>query len=322
MVPVILGSCVPGRSLTIEKLSPAEVTLPSSISSVLVLNASYYPSADTLAFNYVRELKPDEQYIVDTLVNSNVFNGLFSILDSSPATYLNESPYYESRGSGPENFLKPLSEESIQYLCDSFQVDGIISFEYYAFDPDIKNSFYSGEDFLGSMATLSLKRYLLWRIYEYNEGLIKEEFMQDTLIWYGYGTNSSNARDDLPELSAAVREAFWFAGYEYGKSISPFWTDEKRSYFNFPNKKGVDISQSPDELKKLAYARRKNRAYRASYNLAVFYERSDELAEAMIWINRAVFLRPDAGVALYYKRQLEKRQIDARKLDEQIVPAS
>lgn len=319
LTSVLLGSCVPGKTLTIEKLTPAEITLPDNIRNVLVLNASYYPSLDTLAFNYVSELKPEDQFIVDTLVNNNVFNGLFSILDASPASYLNDSPYFEARGTEKESFLKPLSGESIQYLCDSFQVDGIISFEYYAFDPDVRNEFYSGEDYYGTMATLSIKRYLLWRIYEYNEGLIKENFMQDTLNWYGYGVGNE-ARKDLPELADAVREAFWYAGYEFGKSISPSWENEKRYYFEFRNKKGEDISQGPDELKEYALTGRKNKAYQASYNLAVFHERSDELEEAMTWINRAIFLRPDAAVALYYKRQLEKRLKESKKLDQQMSP--
>ncbi len=313
-------SCIPSRVLTIEKLDPAEMNIPAGLNSVLVLNASFYPSADTMAFNYAAKLKSNEQYIVDTLVNNSVFNGLFSILDSSPATYLNNASYYEARGEDREEILKPLSSESIYYLCDSFNVDGIIALEYWAFNPDIESNFYSDGDFFGTRASLSLNRYLLWRVYDREEGLVNEKFLHDTLTWYGYGTFSKDARDDLPELADALREAFWYAGYGFGKSISPSWEEENRSYFEIRNKKGEDISLNSGELKALASEGKKNKAYKASYNLAVFYEQNDDLEEAMTWINRAVYLRPEAEIALYYKHRLEKRISDAKALNEQLLP--
>ncbi|MBE0653254.1 MAG: hypothetical protein IH594_05625, partial [Bacteroidales bacterium] len=61
-----LGSCIPGKMLTFEALTPAEYTFPPETEGVLVFNSSYIPSVDTSSFNILNRLAdPEEQFIVD-----------------------------------------------------------------------------------------------------------------------------------------------------------------------------------------------------------------------------------------------------------------
>ena len=320
-VLMILSGCIPGKVLTLETLQPAEISFPEDINSVLVFNFAYPPSADTSSFNELSKLGPKEQFFIDTIVIRNVFNGLFSVLDNSPASFLNNAPYYEIRPVDTTAFLKPLAASAIEELCDSFHVDAIISFEYYGASVDVKtysSIVYDDEYEYVRVADEAMYRVMLWRIYERNRGIINEKFMKDTLYWSGYGYNDAEAKEDLPEIGDLFREAFWYGGYKYGSLISPNWDESRRAYYDIRDDKGDSISLNPSKLLDIAESNRKGRAYRASYNLALYYEMNDSIDQAMKWIDQAAELRPDAAYAEYYRQILKNRQKALGELEKQV----
>ncbi len=321
LVLVFLAGCIPGKVTTFQALQPAKFTFPQDVRRVLVFNFAYPPSFDTSSFNELPQLKPREQFFVDTIVINNTFNGLFSVLDNSPATFLNNSPYYELRPEDTVAFLKPLAQTSIDHLCDTFNVDAVISFEYYGLSVDTRtfNTLaYDNGYYYVTEADQAMVRVMLWRIYDRNEGMINEKRMQDTLYWSAYGYDDSDARSNLPDIGDILREAFWYGGSKYGSLISPSWEDTRRSYFDLTNNRGKNISLSEPALKEVVENGKKIKAYKASYNLALYYEMNDSINAAVTWIDRALQFRPEAGVAKYYKSELEKREKTEKELNKQL----
>ena len=321
IVVLAFPGCLPVKNISFETLLPAEISLPSDIHRMLVFNYAYYPSQDTSTFNELRNLDPNEMYVVDTIVIDNVFNGLFSALDNSAANYLHDAPYYELRPTDTIAFLKPLSRESVGFLCDSFGVDGIISFDYYAVSMDTEThaSMSFDEDLnLVSVANLGMIRVMLFRIYDRKTGLLNEKWMRDTLYWSAYGDEDWEALSNLPGVSDALREAFWYGGNKFGLMISPSWDQVERAYFSLNNRQGYDIALNETRLKDIAKENRHYKAYKAAYNLALYYEMNDSIDAAVHWINQAVKIRPEAEVAKYYQTILLKRQKAVAKLREQM----
>ncbi len=313
--------CIPGKYMTIETLNPASFTFPEDVKHVMVFNFAYLPSSDTSSFNEAAQLEPREQYFVDTTVVNNVFNGLFSVLDNSPAAYLNNAPYYESRSEDTVDFLQPMEQSAIEFLCDSFNVDAVISFEYYGLSVDTKTYntvVFDDEYSFVTAADRGMVRKMLWRIYDKKQGLINEKMMQDTLYWSAYGDNEEDARDNLPGIGDELREAFWYGGYNYGTEISPTWSDSRRSYFEINDRKGSDISLNEEKLREIAAGKGRIRVYKAAYNLAVYNEMNDSIFSAVNWINKALQIRPDAGVARYYQEELKKREATHSELEKQL----
>lgn len=313
--------CIPGKVISFEALKPAEYTFPEDVKHVLVFNFAYPPSVDTSSFNELPQLNPSEQFFVDTIVIKNVFNGLYSVLDNSPAAYLNNAPYYELRPQDTVAFLEPLAQSSIDHLCDTFNVDAIISFEYYGLSVDTKTYntvAYDDGYYTVTAADQAMMRVMLWRIYDRKLGLINEKRMQDTLYWSAYGIDDSDARSNLPDVGDLLREAFWYGGNKYGSEISPSWEDTKRSYFELTNRKGNTISLVEPELKEIALGDRKIKAYKAAYNLSLYYEMHDSIDAAVNWIDKALEYRPEAGVAKYYQSILQKREKSVMELKKQL----
>jgi tetratricopeptide (TPR) repeat protein len=303
---------VPGKEIVFETLTPAEYGLPAGTDTTVVLNSSYTPQYDTLDFNVLRNLAEDEQFIIDTLIINNIFNGFFYVADQSPVDGLRNSIYVEERGEDTINFLSPLSNSSIDFLLNEFEADAVISLEYYGMDYDYYHQ--SGE--FEDVAYLLLDRFLLWRIYA-DEGLIKEFNMRDTLYYSGYGVNREDAINSLPDITDVVRESFWFAGEKFAAQLSPDWEKTRRSYFWLTDE-GKDRSLDPTYLREIAADKQGLSAYKAYFNLSIYSEREGEIEKALEYMNKALEIRPNAALAKFYKKRLKEKVEQFQRLKQQL----
>lgn len=309
---IVFSSCVPGKELVFESLTPAEYTLPVNTEKIIVFNSSYTPEFDTMDFNVLRRLEEDEQFIIDTLIINNIFNGFFYVADQSPVQGLRNSVYVEERSDDSINFLKYLSNESIRFLLEEFEADVVISMEYYGMNYDY---FTQAEEF-EQQAFLLLDRALLWRLYT-DTGMVKEVNMRDTLYWTAYGVNRKDAIENLPDLTKVIKETFWFAGESFASKLSPSWEETRRSYFLLTDQ-GTDQSLDPAYLREVATDNNKIRAYKAYFNLSIYHEKQGEIEKALEYMNAALEIRPGAALARFYRKKLVGKMEEFGKLKKQI----
>ena len=305
----ISNACLPTRQVQFESVFTPESSLLAGEGDILVCNLSYYPESDKSDGNDLRRLAPEEQEILDTMINHSIFDGLFSVFMDSPKKTLREASYFESRTKDTTGFLQPLSNESVHTLCKQNNVSYLIVFEYYSFATSLSWSYTFSYD--GYLATQELRRKLLWRIYDSEKGLINEEIQSDTLYIERSAESVDYATQRLPLITDLIKEVYWDAGAEYAKKVSPYWDVITRNYYAIYNKEGVDISQNAGELIKVASeSKKKYRTYMAYYNLAVLDEKSGETGKAKEHIIKALHLRPNSSYAAYYLNQLKQRDKD------------
>jgi hypothetical protein len=295
LVLLLVVSCSPTSWLKLDIISPAEFTFPDT-GKITILNASYLPSVLKNKSNLITQIPENEQYIFDTLIITNLFNGLFSVLNESPNEYLRNADYEEIRTIDTSNFSGPLANAGVDYLCKSLDTRFLVSFEYYEFNRS-ESKEVDGEYW---QKNLEIPYKVIWRIYNIDGVLLHQFFDTDTYYW----VENYNAYP-LPELPDALREVFFATGEKFAKRISPYWITISRAYYLL-SKAGNDISLDRDQLLILKDGKRKKQAFKACYNLAILSESEDKLQEAIDWLNKANEIYPWEEVIILRKK-LEKR---------------
>jgi hypothetical protein len=301
-------SCAPTSWLKLDIIHPAEFTFPDT-GKIVILNATYLPSVIKEKNNLIPKLTLKEKYIFDTLIISNIFDGFFSVTNASPNRYLQEADYEEVRTTDTSNFLNPISEEGIEYLCQNYNASYIIALEYFGFNKKESKDLYYYD---GWQRSMEVSCHLLWRIYQKDGSLIDQFPDVDTLYWV---ESIDTDYAPIPELPDATRETFFLAGEKYGQRISPYWSAAARQYYLI-SKAGEDISLDRDRLLELKTGGKQNLAYRCYYNLAIISESEDKLSEATAWLDSAKIIRPSEEVE-YYRKKLQKRIIIRDTIDRQ-----
>jgi tetratricopeptide (TPR) repeat protein len=301
----ILSSCLPTKQVKFESVFLPEYDILEINGDILVCNLSYFPDADRSADNDIGKLSPDEQEIIDTIINHNILNGLFSVFSDSPQEKIREALYFEARTRDTTSFLKPLSLESVNTICAENQVKYLIVFEYYSFSSSL-DWFYSYSD-LGYVVSQEVKRKLLWRIYKSDTGLLKEDWQSDTIYTERIAESIEYAKSELPQITELLKDLFWEAGVEYAKKISPYWDLITRSYYPLYAKSGADISEDFNSLLIVSKEGSKSRSFMAFYNMAVLAEKSGETKLAIENIKNALDIKPNSAYAKYYLTQILQR---------------
>lgn len=312
LILIVCFSCAPTNRLSLEVINPAFFAFPDT-GKIVVLNASYSPETKLDSNNLLTQLNQKERLIFDTLIITNTFNGLFSILNQSPSKDLLNSEYQEIRTMDTTNFLSPISESGIQYLSEIYNASYFIVLEYFDFNRVSKKQVYN-YDYEWWEYKLEVSNKLVWRIYDKN-GLVLDHFVDiDTLYWY----ENIDSKAPLPELPDAVREAFYISGENYGKRICPFWIEISRQYYLI-SKDGDDISLDKEALLLWKEGKNSRQQSKAFFNLAILAETEDNLDEALKWINNAYELNP-SELILNYKKKLVSRIEIRKKISLQASP--
>jgi len=300
---LISVSCAPTNWLNIDTINPATFTFPDT-GKIVILNASYLPEVNQTKTNLITKFTPKEQLIYDTIIITHIFNGLFSVLNESTNFYIQEADYQEIRTRDTSNFLNPISAKGIDFLCNTYDGSFIVALEYFDFNRVAQKNILS----YGSwQSNLEVSRRLVWRIYNKTGEILDQYIDTDTLYWY----ENIETTEPLPELTDAVREAFYFAGDLYAKRISTYWTELSRQYFLI-SINGEDVSLEREQLIALKDNKKKRQAFKARYNLAVLSESEDKLEEANSWLKEAYKIIQLEEV-VYYQKKLETR-LETRKI--------
>ncbi len=302
---ILTSSCSPTNWLRVDVIVPAEYTFPDT-GKIVVLNTSYLPEVMYGKASMMADMTSAEKLIFDTLITTNLFNGFFSVLNESPNENLRNSEYIELRESDTINFLHPKEAKKIEDLCTSLDAKYIIAMEYYGFK---SKRVQDVSEWSGWEINLDVSFLATWRIYN-NKGEILDQVIEtDTLYWY----SNYDYYDPVPELPDAVREAFFIAGENYAKRISPFWRNIARSYYQIYSF-GNDISLDRGQLLELKTGGNRNQAFKACYNLAVVSESEDKLQEAIAWLKEAKTIK-ESEYTDFYMDKLQKRMEIREKLD-------
>jgi hypothetical protein len=334
VIMVAFYSCDTVKEISIEVLSPAEVTIPPDIQSVTFVNRSYAPwmakdREDTLR-------RPvDELFILDTLIGNKFFLGVLDALNSSPLFNIDELNIIQLRRNDPARFPDPLSDMELVSAADTIKSDAIICLEGYrikdtlAMDDNWGSYYYDEEEnaVMIDDIVFSVEGTMQWRVYDVLSPSIIDEFIStDTLEWITGGDFIPQALSELPEVVDGYREYAYQRGYYFGMRISPIWWQVRRFYFIRGNKylrKAADYAnigkweEAAEIWKKESDSDDKKIAAKSAFNLALYSERKDLLVPAIDWATKSYGIINEKYTKTYINI-LEQRKLNKLKLEQQI----
>jgi hypothetical protein len=321
-----LASCVSVSTVYIQVLEPASDPVTPGISSAALLNRAVADEADGAFL-------PEERELYNRATTETLFS-LAGVLNESPAlNYLDEGVMLEMTRpeEKPGVFPGLLENEFVMFVCDSLQVDALISLEGYMIEPRDTIVVRRGVRETGWVNYLrggvNVPFSALWRIYEGNRGNpVDEHIVEDTLNFEYAAFTLREIRENLPSLDEAVMESSYLAALNYARRIAPYWIEEERWYFSRGNTRmrraaGHIENDRLDEagmlLEGLLASRNKNIVAAAYHNLAFIHEMQGEYMEALKYARNS-FRKRRHPVTEAYVEVLEGRLEKARTLDRQL----
>jgi hypothetical protein len=287
-IVVFTGSCYTSQ-LTLNVLMPADTVLPESLQKISILPIPGISSAsgqfDSLMLNYTG----DPYHI-----KMGYIHGIYQVLSESPRFSLVK---LTDTVTAPFIRNTQIYQEDLDRICKIHGTDAVLVLS--------KAVSYARaeEEFAYSFSDYTLLNKTRWIFYQPHLGNATGRFnFTDTVTLAGEFSEV--------QLSDLLYEACYVTGINCGKRLVPYWQEVNRVIYTGP---GRDLRDAAEFALKdrwhnsglmwndLTGNKKKKFASRASFNLAVAFERDDDLQQAYLWITYADSLQTNELTSLYKK---------------------
>ncbi|MDD2549200.1 MAG: DUF6340 family protein [Bacteroidales bacterium] len=313
----IFTSCVYNKTISIQTLKPAELSVPSNFAQPLIVTGIYKGvpgSPESMAQAALDSTAALEAGLVlaETLAESPWFQGV-------------EPPVRQHYRDESTRLILPYSWNEVENMASATDADLVISLEYIKITPKTDSYPYWDGAFQGYYGYLSMDVYAYWRVYDlYNRELVSNYLFRDTLIWDEYDYFPVEVGDQLPGFFNSAAYCGYLVGDEYAKKIAPYWADEQRFYYVkghklLRNAANLVINNQWEDAANLwqevidKYPNREELAAKAAFNLALANEMLGNFDVAIDWLEESEkYYRLQR--ALVYKSVLKERIKHLEKL--------
>jgi hypothetical protein len=330
----VFSGCSSTRIVTMNATQPAEITFPSYVNTLLVLDRTRFENstASTIEGILTGELPQEDKAGLQELINS--FQQTIAASPRFEIRNASESLEGNSMGSA---FPDALPWSKIEELCKRYNTEAVISIEI--FDTDfivtdgkrkvkkeieengVKKEIEVNEFFAKGIGNLTIGL----RIYDpKSKKMIDQQLVKKSNTWQATGSSVGEAIEHLVRKAEATRYVSNLAGVDYAYKIAPmpvkisrqFYSKSKTSSAIIEGSRRADMNdwKSAVRIWEIGVKNANGKdAGRLCYNLAVGYEVLGELETAKMWISRAY---------VEYKNKQSKSYaslLDDRMYDEDIV---
>lgn len=329
----VLTGCGTINYINIETHKPAEITFPSMVSKVLIVNNAV-PQPDKSGYEY--KLLGVVQDTARAKADSALFDagralGL-SILETN---YFNDVLLFHEGTRKDTNYLsdEKLSQATVQALCEETNADAVISIDRLLFDMTKTTASFSSGLFLGF---INVRMASVMRAYiPERETPMATVLLSDSIFWSEQGETVKQLDSYLPSPEDALRESAKHLGNMAVSNFVPHWDNEIRWFYTGISTEWKQASaytsaqrwDSAEQAWKSAYNKTKNETQKAKLasNIAFTKEMQGNYVESLEWAEKACALFKEKGEAtrdyqlLYqYVLTLQERIKQNRKLNIQI----
>lgn len=298
---LLLGGCQTVEQLSIDYMLPAEVSFPSSLKRVAVVNNMPPIPDNQLIVEKEDEKKKDETEIAR---KTKYFNGDPKIATEALAEALANENYFEEviicdsvlRANDMIPRESTLSKSEVEKLTESLDVDFLIALENIQIRSLRKIEYlrewnvYSG--------TIDVKVYPTVKVYLPNRnGPMVTINANDSIFWDHAAPSIAQAGAGLITEKDMLKEASEFAGTIPTKHMLPHWETASRYLFTGGSVNMRDAAvyvrennwEQAIELWKQTYEKKKKGKQKmyAAYNVALGYEMQDSIQAAEEWALKA-----------------------------------
>ncbi len=334
---LLLSSCAGIKYMSIETREPAQVTLPTNVKSVLIVNNVVEQPEDVgHMLKSIGKSQPDRITVSSDSVAIFYTEALAQFMGEE--NYFDEVKYAQRPLRTDNEFWqeKPLLPEQMNELRSRTNVDAIISLDKLIIQTH-KTELYEQQGY--KYAGLTGKISSILRVYlPTMEGRIPAVQYADSLYWEGFDIQDEGAYADLmlPSAEDAMKQLAVKAAEKMTSVFSPHWIQQDRWYYTLSNskmKEGESYAKSAQwqnaiDSWKQFYDNEKsqlNKAKAAS-NIALAYEMLDDMDSAYEWAVTAenLFNASTSGNslerrrALLFKNEIERRRDTSNKLNMQV----
>jgi len=331
---LLLSSCAGIKYLTVETREPAQITLPSGVLSVIVVN------------NVVQQ--PDDVGHQTKLLGQSGIQNEKASSDSvaiffteALAQFLDEEDYFQQvlfldqplRDDNDffhEDFLTP---ETMNEIRSKTGVDAIISLDKLFMETN-KDEFYRQQGYTYSAMTGKIQSIL--RVYlPTMEGKIPAVHYIDSIRWEGFDIQDKKAYAEamLPSREEGMKLLAVRAAEKMTYVFAPHWEMQDRWYYTLPRslmREGEAFAGRAEWKKAIEkwetfYNNRSNKTdkAKAAANIALAYEMLDEMEKALEWATTANDLFVESTTqnslerrrSLLYKNEILRRQNSGNRLN-------
>ncbi len=294
----VFSACSTER-IYISVLQPAEVSVPSTIQKVSLFPGGGFPSP-VGKYDSIQHVKliGDCNY---NKVKRGYMEGVYEIISQSPRfkkVVLSDTVY--------EKFLTEgtISLKQLQEICDHDSTDTILLLKK-AITQDVL-SYFTEDDYCSLHYQLITSTK--WCFYQPSSKLSSEDLLFTDVNDYEQEITCEHL-SPLRNVEGMLYDACTQTGKRFGEKICPSWSDGiQRIIFSGPGKSlkkacflathnqwnqaaaiWNDLSDSPN----------RNRSAHASYNMALAWERDDDLNQALEWAGYADSLKSTKSTKAY-----------------------
>lgn len=334
---LFLSSCAGIQYMTIETREPAQVTLPTGVRSVLVVN-NVVQQPDEIGHNIKRLGKNQIDRTKASADSVAIFytEALSQFLGEED--YFDAVKYYQKPLRTDEDFWQevPITPETMNELRTSTTTDAIISLDKLVLQTNW-NDFFQQEGY--NYASMTGKIHSVIRVYLPSmEGKIPVVQFTDSMKWEGYDIRDGRAYADLiiPSQEEAMKQLAVFSAEKMTKVFSPHWENQDRWYYTQMSSKmreGEMFAKSNQWLSaiekwKESYGKEKSKLNqaKAAHNIALGYEMLDDMNSAYEWATTAADLFQQSTTtgslerrrSVLFKNEIERRRDTSNKLNMQV----
>lgn len=335
-IGLFLSNCTSPKSIVVNLQMPPEIALPNTINSVIIVD-NFIPQPADYGNTNIKYDNKGKLILEELSVNTDSLAPIFTESTYKKLAgenyFSNVSIYNKAiREDLAYQDIKPIDSISAREICDISNSDAIISLDKL----DIRTSQSEGfVDFdLAKEKLISSVISANFSIYLQNGKLISTPTISfcDTIYWSGLYQQDRLISDfDIPSREDALNESARYAGSKIARSLVPYWKSEPRLYYTESNQ-ALKLAEQEQwgEARKTWEAdykketKNKKKA-RLATNIALAYELTDNLKEAIRWSNIAADLfnksiqtsvdSQNAQRANNYKQRLIERFVEFKVLD-------
>jgi hypothetical protein len=288
LIPVlaIIFLFLAAPTMNFNVMIPAIIDVPDHIKVAAMIDRTL---VEDDASNVIEGVITGEMFGEDKLATQILMDGVHAMLENAATISLKRTTEVYPGGSPfSAAFPEPISWEEIESLCEKYQVDAIVAIE--KFD----------SDFIivpGLNQTATVKAGI--RMYDPASKSIVDQYQYSHQESFGSGELSIEAAlNGLISKNAAIKEASYEAGIDYGRRLSPSWYRVARKYYK--RSKGDDVfaegarmmevndwEAAKEALFQAVETGHRKTKGKAAHNLAVVFEIEGNLEEAKAWAQEA-----------------------------------
>ncbi len=296
----LMLACGGPRTVTLKSMRPAEITLPASVKTLLIVDRSVHKSKPV---NVVESILTGELPGEDKSGIQEFLSGLNQQLGYSSRYVVKTAEEKLPGNSITSAFPEALSWDQVEELGEKYQADAIVALEIFDTDFIITKGNKNVTEKVGDNEVRVLKYYAQGvgnitigiRLYDIgNRTIVDQQKISDTHAWEAAGNSIQEALLQLTSKRDATLYLGNSVGKDYAYKVAPMPVRISRS-FRGKSKKSPELEQGTryadvaqwenaiDAWKSgLDRARDKEAGYLA-YNIAIGYEVLGDFDTALNW---------------------------------------